>query len=42
MWGESEDLSAPFEDFFVHGVQLKGRGGYDLTGVREARDECTL
>ena len=40
--GESEDLSASFEDLFIHSVQLQVRGRYKLTGVREAGDESTL
>jgi hypothetical protein len=40
--GESEDFSAPFEDLFIHSVQLQVHGRYELTGVREAGDESTL
>ena len=39
---EAEDLPFPFEDLFVHGLQLERRGGYKLAGIREPRDECTL
>ena len=39
---ESEDLSSPFEDLFVHDLQLERRRGNELAGVREPRDECTL
>ena len=39
---EAEDLPSPFEDLFVHGLQLLRRGRYKLTGIREPRDECTL
>ena len=41
-WSEAEDLPSPFENLFVHGLQLLRRGGYKLTGIRESRDECTL
>ena len=36
---ESEDLSSPFEDLFVHDLQLERRRGNELAGVREPRDE---
>ena len=39
---EAEDSPSPFEDLFVHGLQLERRGGYKLAGIREPRDECTL
>ena len=39
---EAEDLPSPFEDLFVHGLQLEGRRGDELAGIREPRDECTL
>ena len=39
---ESEDLSSPFEDFFVHDLQLEGRRGNKLAGICESRDEGTL
>ena len=40
--GESEDLCVPFEYLLIHGVQLKGRGRYESTGVIEAGDEGAL
>ena len=39
---EAEDLSSPFEDLFVHALQLMGRRWDELAGIRESRDECTL
>ena len=39
---EAEDLSSPFEDLFVHGLQLMGRRWDELAGIREPRNECTL
>ena len=35
-------MSSPFEDLFVHGLQLERRRGDKLAGIREPRDECTL
>ena len=35
-------MSSPFEDLFVHGLQLERRRGYKLAGIREPRDVCTL
>ena len=35
-------MASPFEDLFVHGLQLERREGYKLAGIREPRDECTL
>ena len=39
---EAEDLSSPFEDLFVHGLQLMERWRDELAGICEPRDECTL
>ena len=39
---ETEDLSSPFEDLSVRGLQLERRRGDELAGIREPRDECTL
>ena len=39
---EAEDLPSPFEDLFVHGLQLMGRRWDELAGIREPRTECTL
>ena len=39
---EAEDLPSPFEDLFVHGLQLERRRGDKSAGVREPKDECTL
>ena len=39
---ETEDLPSPFEDLFVHGLQLEMRRGDKLASIREPRDECTL
>ena len=39
---EAEDLSSPFKDLFVHGLQLMGRRWDELAGIREPRNECTL
>ena len=39
---ESEDLPSPFEDLFVHGLQLERRRGDELAGVREPRNEGAL
>ena len=39
---EAEDLPSPFEDLFVHGLQLMGRRWDELAGIREPRNECTL
>ena len=40
--GEAEDLPSPFEDLFVHGLQLERRRGDELAGVREPRNEGAL
>jgi len=39
---ESEDLPSPFEDLFVHGLQLERRRGDELAGVCEPRNEGAL
>ena len=38
-WGEAEDLSSPFEDLLVHGLELGRRRGDELAGVRKPGDE---
>ena len=37
--GEVEDLSSPFEDLLVHGLELGWRRGDELAGVRKPGDE---
>ena len=39
---ETEDLSSPFEDLFVHGLQLMRCRRDELAGICEPRDECFL
>ena len=39
---ESEDLSSPFDDLLVHGLQLERRRGNEFAGLSEPRDEGAL
>ena len=38
-WGEAEDLSSPFKDLLVHGLELGRRREDELAGVRKPGDE---
>ena len=37
--GEAEDLPSPFEDLFVHDLELGWCWGDELAGIRESWDE---
>ena len=39
---KADNSPSPFEDLFVHGLQLMGRRWDELAGIREPRNECTL